>query len=320
MRPAPINSVLRRIQSSTCLSHAYSIWLFTFSDLKTIVVPQTIFGILNALALSLDQQGPLKWLKILLRLPAVAFVVWINLLPFAIDNQRQPKAILEDKHNKPWRTMPSGRMSETQAKTLMLVLYPVAFCASLWLGGVRQCLTLMVLGYGYNDLNLADWSWVSRNAINALGFCCFASGALEVALNAPLSREHRIMLEWLGIIAAVVFTTVQTQDMADQVGDRMRGRRSLPLSVGDGMARWLTATPMMIWSVVCPLYWGVSIGLHTLVGALGLGIACRTVAFRSVEADKRTFRLWNAWMACLYALPLLASMELHRQPFASMES
>jgi hypothetical protein len=81
----------------------------------------------------------------------------------------------------------------------------------------------MVLGFAYNDLNLADWSWFSRNAINALGFCCFASGALEVALSTPLLSYsgNQEIIRWLGIIAVVVASTVQMQDMGDQEGDRM---------------------------------------------------------------------------------------------------
>lgn len=298
--------------------HAYSVWLFTLSDLKTIVGPQTMFGIFNGLALQAragpkdGESGPAL---VFLRIPIVAFWVWINLLPFAIDNQRQQAAILEDKHNKPWRTMPSGRMTPTQAKALMFCLYPAAFCASLYLGGLRQCLSLMVLGFLYNDLRLADWSWISRNLINALGFCCFASGALEVTIQAPLqiippSSEYRRLIEWLGIIAAVVFSTVQTQDMADQEGDLLRKRKSMPLAVGDGTTRCFTAAMMTLWAVVCPLYWIVGNGPSLIVWGLGSGIVVRTLVFRSRSADKTTFRLWNMWMAALYALPLMAAMEL----------
>lgn len=98
----------------------------------------------------------MKSIEILLRAPLVCFWVWINLLPFAIDNQRQPAAILEDKHNKPWRTMPSGRMTRAQAKRLMVCLYPTAACVSLQIGGIRQCVASMALVFVYNDLNLAD--------------------------------------------------------------------------------------------------------------------------------------------------------------------
>lgn len=303
----------KKTSGSSMRFHAYSLWLFTLSDLKTIVGPQTLFGVCNALALYANTEASgegSNMVQLFLQAPSAVFWVWINLLPFAIDNQRQEVAILEDRHNKPWRTMPSGRMTQKQAKALMCCLYPVACCASVCLGGLRQCLTLMVLGYFYNDLGLADWNWVSRNAINALGFCCFASGALEVTLKLPLTGEHRHVIKWLGIIAAVVFSTVQIQDMADQEGDRLRDRKSLPLAVGDGPARYLIAVLVLFWSVLCPLHWMVSNGAFLGVLGLGLGIAYRTLVLRSVAADKTTFRLWNAWMAALYTLPLVAAVGL----------
>ncbi|KAI1775301.1 UbiA prenyltransferase family-domain-containing protein [Hypoxylon cercidicola] len=290
--------------------HVYSIWLFTLSDLKTIVVPQTAFGIIGALATSPEREWLPRLAQVLARLPLVACVVWMNLLPFAIDNQRRPAAIIEDKHTKPWRPMPSGRMSGDQAKNLMFGFYILAFCISSVLGGIRQCLMLMLLGFCYNDLELADWSWVTRNAINGLGFGCFASAALEVAMGEPLSFDNHVALfRWLGMIGGIVFTTVQTQDMADQEGDKLRARKSMPLSIGDVPTRWITAVSMVSWSVVCPLYWGV--GNSPLIAVVGLGliIACRTLAFRSVQSDKLTFRLWNAWMVCLYVLPLLVREE-----------
>ncbi|KAF6223097.1 hypothetical protein HO173_013310 [Letharia columbiana] len=74
----------------------YSIWLFTYSDLKTIVGPKTAFGIFNSLQASAFDLPCLQYSTALKRLPLVVFWTWINLLPFSIDNQRQPEAIRED--------------------------------------------------------------------------------------------------------------------------------------------------------------------------------------------------------------------------------
>lgn len=69
--------------------HLYTIFLFTASDFKTIVIPKTIFGTFNALSgsiLSTGSQSPAY--VILARAPLVFFWTWINLLPFNINNQR----------------------------------------------------------------------------------------------------------------------------------------------------------------------------------------------------------------------------------------
>jgi len=58
-----------------------------------------------------------------------------------MDNQRQAESIEEDKFNKPWRPLPSGRMSAGQATKLMLVFYAIALAISAYMGGLSQCLT-----------------------------------------------------------------------------------------------------------------------------------------------------------------------------------
>ncbi|RYC57894.1 hypothetical protein CHU98_g8304 [Xylaria longipes] len=298
--------------SRSCLYHAYSIWLFTRSDLKTIVIPTALFGVFNSIFLSLHAEPELDahWPRLLWRQAVVVlFWVWINLLPFTIDNQRRNKAILEDRLNKPWRTMPSGRMTPMEAKILMLCLYVIALCLSIKIGGTKQCLGLMLLGSMYNELELADRSWFSRNAINALGFFCFTSGALDVALptsvQVPPAAQTQVF-SWLGVIAGVVFSTVQLQDMADQAGDCLRHRMTMPLALGDSPTRWLTAVSMATWSVLCPRFWDLGIGSCLIFGGLGSFIAYRTLAYRSVLADEQTFLLWNIWIAMLYSFPLLA--------------
>ena len=292
--------------------HAKTIWLFTYTDLKTIVGPETAFGILSALSgpILTTNQSP-DFFGILSRIPRVAFWCWINLLPFAIDNQRQPEAIEEDGENKPWRSMPSGRLSETHAKWLMWSLYPAAILASLKLGGLKQCLALVLLGWWYNDRGGGDSSCITRNFINACGFLSYASGATEVASRSDLLDNpfNPVAWPWFLVIGAVVFTTVQTQDMYDQAGDSLRQRKTVPLVIGDYYARWSIAIAMIGWSVVCPTFWQLGPATYAMSTITGAVVISRTLTKKSVPADKLTFRIWNLWMVMLYLMPLFKRIK-----------
>lgn len=297
----------------TLTFHVKSVWLFTFSDLKTIVLPSTAFAMLNRLAtlsLSSRKQADIHQavVQLLFRVPLVAFWAWINLLPFAIDNQRQPEAIKEDTSNKPWRTMPSGRLQQGNAKMLMCLFYMLAILASVQLGAVPQCLILILLGCWYNDLHGADKSCIVRNFINASGFVCYTSGALQVATPGKIEAIQDLTF-WFLIVALVVFSTVQAQDMYDQPGDSLRKRKTVPLVLGDLPARWTIALPTVFWSCACPRYWSVSYVGYSGPLLLGHLVAVRTVTKRSVSSDKKTFCLWNLWLISLYSMPLIHALE-----------
>ena len=88
----------------------------------------------------------------LYRAPLALFWLWINLLPFTIDNQRYLDFIAEDEVNKPWRTLPFKRMTPRHARNLVVVLYALAISISLRIGGLEQCLSLVVVGFWYNNL------------------------------------------------------------------------------------------------------------------------------------------------------------------------
>ena len=283
--------------------HIYTIWLFTASDMKTIVGPKTIFGTMSAISAPVFKLQALPLPSMLGRVPSVAFWCWINLLPFAIDNQRQIEAVREDALNKPWRPLPSGRLSATQAMHLMLVLYPIAIAASFRLGGLNQSIMLIFLGYWYNDCGGADKNCILRNTINGAGFICYTSGAMEVAYRSPI-RFTMPLVQWFVIIGVVVSTTVHTQDMYDQAGDSARHRRTVPLVVGDLKSRWTIAVSVIFWSWFCPWFWGDRYGYIAPI-LLGTAITHRTLARTSVKEDKNTFKLWNLWMVALYSLPLL---------------
>lgn len=156
--------------------HGFTLWLFTVDDMKSMVIPSTLFALFNC------EQMQTSKAAVLYRLPRVLLWTWINLLAFTVNNQRSESAIIEDKLNKPWRPIPSGRLSADQARTLGTFAYLLSQVASLHIGGgLAQSSLLSVFGYIYNDLGGGDQGFVVRNALNSLGFASFASGALEVA-------------------------------------------------------------------------------------------------------------------------------------------
>ena len=288
--------------------HFQSLWLFTYSDLKTIVGPAFVFGATNAAAsLNYGLEPPERALKnvFLRRLPLVLLWIWMNLLPFTINNQRNAAAIEEDKLNKPWRTLPSRRMTPRQAWYLMLVLYPLAVALSLSAGGFRQSVGLVVLGTWYNNFAGGDSNCFVRNLINACGYVCFTSGAMEVALGFPLPLETRL-IQWFCMIAVIVFTTVHLQDMYDQKGDSQRGRKTVPLVIGDMHARWTVAIPMVVWGSACPCFWNGGIALRVASLSLAVTVAARSLLVTTIEGDRMTFKLWNAWMTLVFLMPLLS--------------
>ena len=242
-------------------------------------------------------------IKILCRLPLVVLWVWMNLLPFNINNQRQPSAIQEDELNKPWRTMPSQRLTPGEAKILMLIAYLAALTLSMYLGATKPCVMLIFFGWVYNDLGGADKNPIIRNLINGIGYLSFACGAAIVASSHFPFKE--VMYLWISIIGAIVISTVQIQDMTDQEGDSIRGRKTVPLTIGDGPARWTIAAPVTLWSFLCPAFWSFDVVGFTLPVVLGVMVSSRILLFRTLEADKSTFKLWNFWVMVLYFMPLL---------------
>lgn len=286
--------------------HLRTIWLFTLNDLKSIVFPETAFGIFSALSGPiLTTNGNPEPLAILSRFPVVLLWCWINVLIFDVANQRLPTSVVEDSVNKPWRPLPSGRLTLSQARRFLLVILPIGFIATMYLGGLEETVAMMVLTWMYNDLGGADESYVVRNLINAFGFVCYSSGATLVACGRGRSSFLPVTYQWLGIIGAIVFTTLQMQDMADQEGDRARNRGTVPLVLGDWPARWTIAIPVMFWSVACPAFWELDPYAYVVPAICGATVTLRLLMLRNVDSDKITWKLWNIWITSLYLLPLV---------------
>lgn len=287
--------------------HVYTLWLFTFSDFKTVLLPSTGFAILAALSgpTLTTNSSPPPVVALLTRLPLVICWTWLTLLLVDISNQRQPKSIPEDRLNKPWRPVAAGRLSVVDARRLLFVAIPtVLVITRLWFAeSFALTVTFIIGSYMYNDLGGADESSFIRNLLNAIGITCFAAGATRVIVGSSTALNDNAY-PWLVIIGAIVTTTMQIQDMEDVEGDRIRGRVTVPLLIGDGPARWSIAILVSFWSLACPTYWRLELSGYVLPIVCGFTIAARSLLLRNIEADKANWRAWNAWMVVLYMLPV----------------
>ena len=284
----------------------YTLWLLTYSDLKTTVYPTVVFGVFSSLS------GPVLTTNVsskkcvtFSQVMKVALWTWVHTLFVDIQNQVQPGAAEEDKINKSWRPIPAGRLTKFQMNCFLSAMYLMIPMVGLCSDTSPQSLGLMVLGFIYNDLRGADNNFVVRNLLNALGISCLCSGATTLALTGSQGSLTAMAHTWFLLISTVIFTTVQVQDMADQAGDHLRQRRTLPLVFGDGPARWTIAIPVAFWSFLCPRFLHMGAFGFLMPLLVGGNVIFRTLTVRSVEGDKHTYRVYNLWMVILFLLPFL---------------
>nr|WBQ21648.1 (-)-4-epi-beta-bisabolol synthase [Stachybotrys sp.] len=284
--------------------HSYTAFLFGISDAKTIWFPSFVFAFCTAI--SLNQFGfpeAPSFTSLLIQSPKAFFWVWINHIVFAINNQRRQESILEDALNKPWRPLPSKRLTPSQAWAWVCFFYLFALATSLHIGGTWPCLLLAAQGHWYDGLGGGSDSVFTRNLLNAGGYSQFFAGALEVIAGGHLPRTKQLLI-WEGVIATMIFTTIHAQDMQDQEGDANRGRRTFPLVVGDANARWLTVIPIVFWSIFCPAYLASPLMGYVTSTVLGATVFTRFLLLRTPVQDSWTFLCWTIWLMAILVLPL----------------
>jgi len=212
---------------------------------------------------------------------------------------------MEDSINKPWRAIPSKRLTAKGAKHLLLVSIPVVLLATYFLQAQEEAMALFILTWIYNDLGAADEYFFIRNTINSLGFITFSAGTAKITCGYPLHRLNDTFYQWLALVGAAIGLTIQVQDMEDRKGDELRNRQTMPIVLGETITRWVNAVFVMIFSVLMPRFWNLNLRGYIMPACLGAIIAVRTLKWRNVVCDKKTFQLWCLWLVVIYLLPLV---------------
>lgn len=298
----PQSNLTLKEHNRTLLYQLNTLYLFTKSDFKTVVLPQSAFALAAAnsqIHTNNETRGTLIW-----RLPSMVLWIWIHLLIENISNQRLPGSVLEDTVNKPWRPIPSGRLTPQQARSILRTVVPVAMSISAYFGSLEASLALMVFIWLYNDLDGSNAGPLQRNVLNAAGLSCFGWGAVSVLLHNDRLVDD-LLCQWLMLLAAVITTTVHAQDFPDLKGDTACGRITMPLLYGQAWSRYGLAVFLILWSVVCPAFWKVHSPLAWAAPLIIGSVMAGVTSFRWESCyDLLVWRLWCLWIGVLYVMPL----------------
>lgn len=291
-------------------TYIQNLYLITKSDHPTILYPGTYFAFVSALAGPVLIMGRSPTFSSIL-INVLKSLIWLyfNVLIIGLSNQRLPSAVLEDKENNPWRNIPAGRMTPDQYRRILLVIIPLSLGLSWYLETVSETAILIILNYMYNDMEGADEHFVIRNLFNVLGYFHFEVGALRIAYG-PQATLNTTAYIWLVIIGAVMFSTISVQDLKDQKGDKLRGRKSLPLVFGDLFTRWTVVLFVLFWSMVCPLFFQAAWWTYIGTVAVGIWVAVAVIQPKDVSNDKLAFKRWSVWVMTLYSLPFTKNLYL----------
>ncbi|KAI0010717.1 UbiA prenyltransferase family-domain-containing protein [Xylariaceae sp. FL0662B] len=309
MKPLITQSGLPRKHRSTFLQnfsyHMHTAYLFSCNNLKDIVCMGYLFGALNATIADRFMMGPaLTITQILKSSPSMLLWSWSNLLIFNLHNQRHAHAISEDAVNKPWRPLPSGRLTIHQATRTMYCMYPVILIVSSMVGGLVPCLLEAVFCLWYNEWGGSSDPFL-KNILNGFGFACFYSGPLEIVTGRSVFAGEGRAAIWVGILAITITASSHLQDFRDMEGDRAVGRRTVPLVIGDMNARLLCILAVALSNGAACSFWEVSWRESALAWAAGLTIGGNLVLDKSIKGDVFTWKLFPLWVLGLFLLPIV---------------
>nr|WBQ21652.1 (-)-epi-alpha-bisabolol synthase [Stachybotrys sp.] len=285
--------------------HLYTLYLFSATDIDCIIATSMVFGFLNAAIAPALSMGPaLTVLGMIKAAPVMLLQVWGVLLLTEFHNQRHPESTAEDLINKPWRPVPSGRVTTQQVNILLYLIYPFNILVSSMVGGLVPCLTTSVFAIWYNEFGGAADPFL-KGWHNGVGITGFWAGTLEVATGSSIFSGEGTAAVWLAILMAMVTTTSQMQDFRDMDGDAAAGRKTIPLVIGDMPSRILSGLSVFAWTATTCWYWNVSWQQGMLPTVTALALVGNLFRDRTRKGDAITWKLWSPWVFSLFFMPFL---------------
>lgn len=149
--------------------------------------------------------------------------------------------IVEDRENSSRRPIARGRLPRRAAATVCYTLALLAFTCCALVGARMAVLVTLFLAVGWaystGPRPLKRTMVGFTASVTTLGLLTYLAGASAMGgqWNGPLFVHGIAMSLWMGLVGS-------TKDLSDTSGDRLAGRRTLPVMFGERRARLLMAT------------------------------------------------------------------------------
>lgn len=185
---AALRSAFSQLLDILSLAH-----LITESNIKAFVTPTVLAGMLAVASGGVTADIP-SWLDVAAAVPKVALYIWLWDLYFDCSNQKDPGSIEEDRLNKPWRAIPSGRLSVEAAERWYVCSACIMPAVAALLGGFPEAIAFMLETWAYDRLGGGS-TWWGRSIINPLFFSTGQLGAIRVAA-ASFTTVNEVGYKW----------------------------------------------------------------------------------------------------------------------------
>ncbi|KAG7439168.1 uncharacterized protein BT62DRAFT_1081744 [Guyanagaster necrorhizus] len=143
---------------------------------------------------------------------------------------------------------------------------------------------MLAIGIFMNNEVGLDGHWFTRNIATALGYYAFQSGAYTHEVLGDLITKALLRG------ALIVLTTIHAQDFQDVPGDRIQGRKTLPIVAPVG-----SRISMILFLLTWSMWLGaLSTALsHIFLLSAAVIVGSRFLLFRSVPSDRLSYILYN---------------------------
>jgi 4-hydroxybenzoate polyprenyltransferase len=220
----------------------------------------------------------------------------------------------EDVANGSTRPIASGRLSPGYAGRVVSVLAALGLACSWSVGSAEGlCATLyLLLGYAYSGppFPLKNTYLTCTLGGVCLGLTTYFGGCAAVGrgVSAPFAIFAGAMSLWMGGVGGIA------KDLSDVEGDRLAGRRTLPILVGERSARRLLA----VVAGLVALSFGAVAGISSarlgwcagavLIGAVAVGRS--SVAAPAVESRERARVPYRLFMWTQHATHIVLAASI----------
>lgn len=214
--------------------------------------------------------------------------------------------LVGDRRNGSLRPLAAGRLRVADAETAVVVLAGVALLsgAATGLGAVLAVAAFLVLGGAYSSgpRPLKERAAGASVTAGAAGAATPLFGALSV--HGQLTGQVVVVASVLGLWMLVAGNA---KDFGDEPGDRLAGRRTLPLVLGPARARRVLSVGVLVVGVLAVILAGAWPGVRSLAllgGAAVLMVAAWRLPGRPWRDPRTAYRVFM-WSQVLVNLALI---------------